>query len=104
VEKVETWPRTKKSSKSSDHKGVKKMLISILSAEVAVCLIAGILFGVKDVPFNTVAMFALIFFFASLVLIDSMIGINDFQFLLFASGLGAEYFVLGWLWTEDNHR
>jgi len=80
------------------------MLISILSAEVAVCLIAGILFGVKDVPFNTVAMFALIFFFASLVLIDSMIGINDFQFLLFASGLGAEYFVLGWLWTEDNHR
>jgi hypothetical protein len=80
------------------------MLISILSAEVAVCLVAGILFGAKDVPFNTVAMFALIFFFASPVLIDSMIGINDFQFLLFASGLGAEYFVLGWLWTEDNRR
>jgi len=78
------------------------MLISILSAEVAVCLVAGILFGVKDVPFSTVAVFALIFFFTSIVSIDSVIGINDFQFLLFASGLGAEYFVLGWLWTEGG--
>lgn len=78
------------------------MLISILSAEVAVCLIAGILFGVKDVPFSTVAVFALIFFFTSIVSVDLVIGINDFQFLLFASGLGAEYFVLGWLWTEGG--
>ena len=78
------------------------MWISILSAEVAFCLIAGILFGVKDVPFSTVAVFALIFFFTSIVSIDSVIGINDFQFLLFASGLGAEYFVLGWLWTEGG--
>ena len=78
------------------------MLISILSAEVAVCLVAGVLFGVKDVPFSTVAVFALIFFFASLVLINSVIGVYDFQFLLFASGLGAEYFVLGWLWTEHD--
>jgi len=65
-------------------------------------LIAGILFGVKDVPFSTVAVFALIFFVTSIVSIDSVIGINDFQFLLFASGLGAEYFVLGWLWTEGG--
>jgi len=43
---------------------------------------------VKDLPFSTVAVFALIFFFASLVLINQMIGVNDFQFLLFASGLG----------------
>ena len=78
------------------------MLISILSAEVAVCLVAGVLFGVKDVPFSTVAVFALIFFFASLVLVNSIIGVHDFQFLLFASGLGAEYFVLGWLWTEHD--
>ena len=67
-------------------------------------MIAGILFGVKDVPFSTVAVFALIFFHASSLLINSVIGINDFQFLLFASGLGAEYFVLGWLFTENNRR
>ena len=67
-------------------------------------MVIGVLFGAKDVPFSTVAVFALIFFHASILLINSVIGISDFQFLLFASGLGAEYFVLGWLWTEDNRR
>ena len=78
------------------------MLISILSAEVAVCFLAGVLFGVKDVPSSTVAVFALLLFLASPVVISQMSGVYDFQFLLFASGLGAGYFVVGWLWTESD--
>ena len=77
------------------------MLILILSVEVAACLLAGFLFGVKDVPFCTVAVFALLLFLASPVVINQMIGVHDFKFLLFASGLGAAYFLVGWLWTES---
>ena len=77
-------------------------LIPILLAEVAVCLLAGILLGVKDVPFGAAALFALVFFFASPVLINQVFGVHDFRFLLIASGLGAGYFVLGWLWTESD--
>lgn len=78
------------------------MLISILSAEVAVCLLAGILCGVKEVQLRAAAVFALVFFLTSLVLINSVIGVYDFQFLLIVSGLGAAYFALGWLWTERD--
>ena len=78
------------------------MLIPILLAEVAVCLLAGVLCGVKNIPFSTVAVFALVFFLASPVLINQVFGIHDFRFLLIASGLGAGYFVLGWLWTESD--
>lgn len=78
------------------------MLISILSAEAVICLLAGVLFGVKNVPFGTVTVFALLFFLASPVVINQIIGVYDFQFLLFASGLGAAYFVVGWLLTETD--
>ncbi len=78
------------------------MLIPILSAEVAVCLLAGILFGIKDIPLRAAAVFALVFFLASPLLINQVMGVYDFQFLLIVSGLGAAYFALGWMWTEGN--
>ena len=70
---------------------------SILSVEMAVCFLVGFLCGAKNMPLRTVAVFALVIFLASPVLINQVIGTYDFQFLLTASGFGATYFALGWL-------
>lgn len=51
---------------------------------------------------RAVAVFALLFFFASTVLINQVIGVHDFRFILVASGFGAVYLMVGWLWTESD--